>query len=46
MRVATPDEMREADRITIEEKGIPGIDLMEAAGRGAAVCVCSGTPAY
>ncbi len=34
--VVTPQEMREIDRITIEEIGIPGIVLMENAGRGVA----------
>lgn len=31
-RVLTAAEMREADRITIEERGIPGLILMENAG--------------
>lgn len=35
MRLATAAEMRELDRRTIEEYGIPGIVLMENAGRGA-----------
>lgn len=34
MRVLTAAEMREADRRTIEELGIPGRVLMESAGRG------------
>ncbi len=34
--VVTPQEMREIDRITIEEVGVPGIVLMENAGRGVA----------
>ncbi len=34
MKVATSVEMRELDRIAIEEKGIPGLLLMENAGRG------------
>ncbi len=34
MKVATSIEMRELDRIAIEEKGIPGLLLMENAGRG------------
>ncbi len=33
MLVLTPQEMREIDRITIENLGIPGIVLMENAGR-------------
>jgi len=36
MRIVTADVMRELDRITIEEVGIPGAVLMENAGRGAA----------
>ncbi|MEQ8820963.1 MAG: NAD(P)H-hydrate dehydratase [Sumerlaeia bacterium] len=32
MKVATTEEMREIDRRTIEERGIPGRDLMEQAG--------------
>ncbi|MFH1277944.1 MAG: NAD(P)H-hydrate dehydratase [Candidatus Eisenbacteria bacterium] len=32
MEVLTPDEMRRADRIAIDEMGIPGLDLMERAG--------------
>lgn len=36
MRVVTGSEMREFDRVTIEEIGIPGTVLMEQAGRGAA----------
>ena len=36
MKIVTADEMREIDRRAIEEFGIPGIVLMENAGRGAA----------
>ncbi len=36
MRVVTSAQMRELDRRTIEEIGIPGAVLMENAGRGAA----------
>ena len=36
MKVVTADEMREIDRRAIEEYGIPGVVLMENAGRGAA----------
>ena len=32
----TAEAMREADRVSIEEYGIPGFTLMETAGRGAA----------
>lgn len=32
--IATAAEMREIDRLTIEEDGLPGIALMENAGRG------------
>ncbi|UCE17813.1 MAG: NAD(P)H-hydrate dehydratase [Gemmatimonadota bacterium] len=34
MKVVTTQQMREIDRVTIEEFGIPGLDLMEAAGQG------------
>ncbi len=34
MRLVTRDEMRELDRATIEDYGIPGLTLMERAGRG------------
>ncbi len=34
--VLTADAMREADRATIEDVGLPGFTLMESAGRGAA----------
>ncbi len=36
MKLLTAEEMRELDRRTIEEVGIPGVVLMENAGRGAA----------
>jgi NAD(P)H-hydrate epimerase len=36
MRVVTAEAMRRLDRRTIEEAGIPGMVLMENAGRGAA----------
>jgi ADP-dependent NAD(P)H-hydrate dehydratase / NAD(P)H-hydrate epimerase len=35
----TASAMREADRITIEEFGLPGFTLMETAGRGAAEAI-------
>ncbi|RMF94640.1 MAG: NAD(P)H-hydrate dehydratase [Candidatus Schekmanbacteria bacterium] len=34
--IATGSQMREVDRITIEERGIPGLVLMENAGTGVA----------
>lgn len=34
MRVCTAAQMRELDRVAIEEFGIPGVVLMEVAGRG------------
>ncbi len=37
MRIVTGPEMRELDRVTIEEVKIPGVVLMEQAGRGAAL---------
>lgn len=36
MRLATAEQMRTCDRITIDDLGIPGVALMESAGRGAA----------
>ncbi len=36
MRLSTAAQMRECDRLTIEEIGLPGVALMESAGRGAA----------
>jgi NAD(P)H-hydrate epimerase len=36
MRIVTAEAMRRLDRKTIEEAGIPGMVLMENAGRGAA----------
>lgn len=40
MKLLTADEMRELDRRAIEEIGIPGVVLMENAGRGAAEQLC------
>jgi hydroxyethylthiazole kinase-like uncharacterized protein yjeF len=40
MKLLTAEEMRELDRRTIEEIGIPGVVLMENAGRGAADLLC------
>jgi NAD(P)H-hydrate epimerase len=42
MFAVTAEEMRTLDRDTIEEVGVPGVVLMENAGRGA-VCVLSQT---
>jgi hydroxyethylthiazole kinase-like uncharacterized protein yjeF len=39
MKVVTAEQMRRIDRVAIEERGIPGIDLMEAAGGRLAVAV-------
>lgn len=36
MRVVTAEQMRELDRIAIEEQGIPSTELMERAARGVA----------
>ncbi|MCK4325254.1 NAD(P)H-hydrate epimerase, partial [bacterium] len=36
MKLVTAEEMREIDRRTIEEFGVPGLDLMEKAGRSVA----------
>ncbi|MBI9076734.1 MAG: NAD(P)H-hydrate dehydratase [Desulfatibacillum sp.] len=41
MYLVTAEEMREMDRRTIEEFGIPGRVLMENAGRGATDILCS-----
>jgi NAD(P)H-hydrate epimerase len=38
MRHVTRDEIREIDRTAIEDYGMPGVILMENAGRGAADC--------
>jgi NAD(P)H-hydrate epimerase len=40
MKLVSAREMRELDRRTIEEIGIPGVVLMENAGRGAADRLC------
>lgn len=40
MQVATAAQMRELDRRTIEDIGIPGMVLMENAGRGTVDCMC------
>ncbi len=42
--LVTADQMREMDRITIEELGVPGVVLMEVAGRGAAELVADLAP--
>ncbi len=42
--LVTAEQMREMDRITIEELGIPGGVLMEVAGRGAAELVAELSP--
>ncbi len=39
MRVVTAEQMRELDRRTIEERGVPSIRLMERAGREVAAAV-------
>ncbi|SHK71880.1 NAD(P)H-hydrate epimerase [Desulfatibacillum alkenivorans DSM 16219] len=44
MYLVTAEEMREMDRRTIEEFGIPGRVLMENAGRGATDILCSHVP--
>ena len=36
MKALTAEEMREVDRLTTERFGIPGVQLMEAAGKSAA----------
>lgn len=42
--VVTAAQMREMDRVTIEEIGVPGVVLMEVAGRGATEVVESLAP--
>jgi NAD(P)H-hydrate repair Nnr-like enzyme with NAD(P)H-hydrate epimerase domain len=39
MRVITAEAMQEADRRTITELGVPGLTLMENAGRGCAALI-------
>ena len=53
-RILTVSQMREADRYTINEKGVPSLTLMQRAGealakeaenlisQGEALCVCGG----
>jgi hydroxyethylthiazole kinase-like uncharacterized protein yjeF len=43
--VVTAAEMRELDRATIEEIGLPGVTLMETAGRGVAAAAARMVPA-
>ena len=38
-RLVTADEMRAMDREAIENRGIPGFDLMTSAGEGVAAAV-------
>lgn len=44
MKLATAAQMRETDRIAIEERGIPSIDLMEHAAAGVAQAVLEALP--
>ena len=44
MKVTTAQQMKNLDRRTIDEGGIPGIDLMENAGRGASEVILSHFP--
>ncbi|GIV59966.1 MAG: bifunctional NAD(P)H-hydrate repair enzyme Nnr [Rhodothermaceae bacterium] len=39
--VLTAEAMRAADQFTIETFGLPGLTLMETAGRGAAACIAT-----
>lgn len=41
MKTVSAEQMRELDRRTIEDYGIPGKTLMERAGRGVAECVAA-----
>src|SRR5687767_13345400 len=36
MKLVTAEQMRRIDRVTIEERGIPGIELMRRAGKAVA----------
>ena len=36
IKLVTAAEMREIDRVTIHERGVPGLELMERAGRSVA----------
>ena len=45
MLVCTAEQMREIDRTTIEDYGVPGVVLMEAAGRGVVDVICGLHPA-
>ena len=36
MKIVSAAQMRELDRRTIEEAGVPGAELMDRAGRGVA----------
>ena len=47
MRIATASQMRELDRITIQERGVPSTDLMERAAAAlaqAALELAGGAP--
>lgn len=44
MRIVSGAQMREIDRVIIEEKKVPGVILMEAAGKGAAEEIRSHSP--
>ena len=45
MEIVTGSQMRRADERTIRDLGIPGLELMEAAGRGVAACMVEEIPA-
>ena len=44
MLLVTPEEMQRLDSLTIEELGLPGMVLMETAGRGVARCLSERWP--
>ena len=46
MKLTTSAQMRELDRIAIEERGIPSIDLMERAAAAVALIVAAGLCIY
>lgn len=40
MKVVTAEQMRRIDKVTIEERGVPGMQLMERAGQSVADEIC------
>ena len=42
MLIVTAEQMREMDRLTIQEYGVPSLTLMERAGAGIAKAILEG----